>query len=415
MLALRQTLSYGRDSGLATGRQMTRKRYSLVAVAVGVLLATAPAHAATIGTSTAPAGTSPGSCGPGVIGQWSSDPAMPYEVPAGGGRVTQWQLNTSGGNPGDQVTFVLLRPNSGRTAYNVVGTDTEPLPNPLPAVASFNVATPIPADAGDTMGVFAPSSSVTCYFQGGSLSLMDQAMALGPSGSSTPAPGQTLPVAETGSQIVTNVAATIQQSEDVAVTAAAGPAGAAAGSLGQLSALVTNGGVSGGPVTVVDNVPAGLAVNSAVAGGGTCSVAGQTVTCAIASLAPGASVPVVVTVVPTHAGSYANTFSATPASFPDPNLGNNNASATLSVGPAVVPVSNACVVPPLGGVSLRVAKRILRALHCKPGKVSRAHSRKVPRGAVIRTTPSTGDFAAGKKVNLTISSGKAKKKKRHGH
>lgn len=345
-----------------------------------------------------------------MIGQEKSDPATPYQVPSGG-HITQWQVNTVGATAGAPVTLVVLRA-AGAGEYTVVGTDSQSLPNPLPAggVASFSVASPIAVNAGDTLGLYAPGG-VVCYFHGGTTPATDGLFALVPVG--PPTAGQTLkePGSGSGGGYTLNLAATLSQTQDLSVTTAAGPANATAGSLAQLTSSVTNGGPDTQPITFTDTVPAGLAIQSALAGSGSCTVSGQVVTCTISSLAAGQSAPVVITVLPGAPGSYANAVTvATTNGISDPNPANNGASATLKVV-AATPTPK-CFLPKFASTSLPFVKQLLPLLGCSVGKVTKVSSRKVAKGLVVSTTPGQGTFAAGTLVSIKVSSGPPKKKKK---
>jgi hypothetical protein len=118
-----------------------------------------------------------------------------------------------------------------------------------------------------------------------------------------PAAGQTLtaPVACSGGCTL-NVAANFALSEDAGVASGAVPSNATIGDQALLSWTVSSGGPSSGPIRFTETVPTGLTIDAAVAGQGTCSTSGQTVTCAITALVPGQSAPVDVVVTPTVAG-----------------------------------------------------------------------------------------------------------------
>jgi Domain of unknown function DUF11/PASTA domain len=363
----------------------------------------------TLGSSAMPAGSTPNPCGPGVVlGQATSDPSTPYAAPAGGGAITSWSTNTSGSTAGASVTFLVLRP-AGSGNYTVVGVDTETLPTPLPAsgVASFPLAQPIAAREGDTLGLYTNSSAATCFFHGGATPVAATLTALAEP--AAPAAGQTLSpaIGNSPAGYTMDVAATLETEQDAAVTTSAAPANATAGSFAVLSSTVTNAGPSSGPITFSDAVPAGLTINSVVAGSGSCSTTGQQVTCTISGLAPGQSAPVIVVVTPTAAKSYANTVSIAVAN--DHNAANNTASATLTVS-AARPAPK-CVVPSLKRTPLSTAKRVLKLLGCKVGKTRKAHSTSVHKGLVVKTSPKAGTYPAGKTVRLTVSSGPRKKKK----
>ena len=92
---------------------------------------------------------------------------------------------------------------------------------------------------------------------------------------------------------------------DVAVSVATAGAWANLGQPQSLTVTVTNHGPSAAAgVQLVDTLPAGVAFVSASAG---CGQAGGVVTCAIGSLAGGASVDVNITVTPASLGSFATT------------------------------------------------------------------------------------------------------------
>ena len=72
--------------------------------------------------------------------------------------------------------------------------------------------------------------------------------------------------------------------------------------------------------------------------------------------------------------------------------------------------STKCVVAGLGNVPLGTAKKLLAALNCKVGKVTKTFSSNVAKGNVIKTTPGSGAFAAGQKIAIVESSGPKPKK-----
>ena len=91
-------------------------------------------------------------------------------------------------------------------------------------------------------------------------------------------------------------------------------------------------------MTFVDALPAQLAVSSAFCNvgscqspitttQGTCTVTGQTVTCNLGTLAPGATAAVNIPVQTLTAGTVVNTATVS-ATEVDPNLANNTSSVT---------------------------------------------------------------------------------------
>ena len=247
------------------------RRFAIVTViAAGMLLASAASASAslvTLGSTTEPSGSAAVTCGSTVIAQALSDPAAPYAVPAGGGEITGWQVNTTGAVAGEPVTFAVLR-RVPSMKYLVAGADTETLPSPLPAagVATFSIASPIHVQAGDTLGLYSPSGAVHCYFHGGSTPEGGSLYPLTASG--TPAAGQTLPISggESGEGYIANEAAFLLQpqtgggstgGEDAGVVTAAGPAGVTARNQAYLISGVTDYGPGTNQIEFQDLIPEG--------------------------------------------------------------------------------------------------------------------------------------------------------------
>ena len=59
---------------------------------------------------------------------------------------------------------------------------------------------------------------------------------------------------------------------------------------------------------------------------------------------------------------------------------------------------------------MNLAKSALRLLNCEVGKIRHAHSKKVRKGRVIKTSPKPGTYASSELVGLQVSSGAKKKK-----
>jgi hypothetical protein len=356
----------------------------------------------TLGLTTKPAGSGEGGCSSApapTLVQIAQDTTTPYFAP-GTGLITQWMTNVTGDTVGAPVTFAVLRPSGSN--YTVVAADSETIPSSS-GVATFTLPHPIFVQSGDTLGIYSSSAGVGCYWFGGSTPTGDNITAL-VDPSPPPSPGQTLTTTIPCGLCTLNVAARfVPPLQDAGVTTSAGPSGAAAGRPALLSSTVTNTGPGETPITFTDQVPSGLTINSAVAGDGTCSTSGQTVTCTISGLSSGASVPVDVVVTPNGAGSYANSASVAVGSpFTDPVAANNSASATLAVGP---PAPNpTCVVPKLKNTPSSVAKAVLTDLGCAV-KVKHKHS-SVRKGLVIGTSPGPGTYPFQQTVTLKVSSGK---------
>jgi hypothetical protein len=137
------------------------------------------------------------------------------------------------------------------------------------------------------------------------------------------------------------------------------------------------------------------------------------VTCAISGLTAGQSAPVDI-VVTAPAGTYTNSVTLVqPAPATDPATGNNAAAATFtSVARTPPTVAKKCVVTSLANVPLVTAKKLLAALNCKAGKVTKGFSGKVAKGDVIKTKPGSGSYAAGTSIAIVQSSGPKPKRQK---
>jgi hypothetical protein len=194
------------------------------------------------------------------------------------------------------------------------------------------------------------------------------------------------------------------------------PSNVAAGGAALLTSTVTDNGPASNPLTFTDSVPAGLTVDAALSPSGPCTTLGQVVTCTISGLASGQSAPVDI-VVTAPAGTYTNSVTVAAASaVTDPVTANNAAAAALTaVAPTpATPAAAKCVVTGLSNVPLATAKKLLTALSCTVGKVSKSYSSKVVKGDVIKTTPGSGSYTAPESVEIVESRGpKPKQPKKH--
>ncbi|MGH9281311.1 MAG: Ig-like domain-containing protein, partial [Acidimicrobiales bacterium] len=114
---------------------------------------------------------------------------------------------------------------------------------------------------------------------------------------------------------------------DLRITKSGTPATVVAGSGGTVTYTlsVTNDGPLTDPgVTVTDTLPAGVSVTSASASQGTCSTAGQTLTCTLGALAPGPTVTVSVqAAVGASAADPATDQAAVSGTYHDPDPADN--------------------------------------------------------------------------------------------
>jgi beta-lactam-binding protein with PASTA domain len=66
-----------------------------------------------------------------------------------------------------------------------------------------------------------------------------------------------------------------------------------------------------------------------------------------------------------------------------------------------------CVVPKVVGKAFKKAKTALKRSHCRAGKVSRAYSKRIKKGRVLRVKPKAGKrLPVGARVSLVVSRGK---------
>ncbi|MDO8189033.1 DUF11 domain-containing protein [Conexibacter sp. JD483] len=364
-----------------------------VVTATALVVLSASAEGRTLGSTQRPAGADEVRCPsiPNLVGIPAAEGDISWTAPARA-VVGSWSTNVSEAAAGASMSLVVLRAAGDAMTIAAVDTATVPAQMPADGIATVKPDVPIVMEPGDRLAV-AGGDGATCGWQHGSIPVEQQAAV----GEAVPALAAGATVRETiapepAAQL--NISADLVEQTDVRVTAAAGPRLVASGTLAQLTATITNAGAAPAPVSVTDAVPAGLRIETAVAGGGSCSVLGQQVTCAIPSLAPGASDPIVVVVTPSSAGGFVNTVTAMPPLEATPI--DNTASATLTVADAELPVQGGgirvvepgvraagrrCVVPRLRGAPVAVARDVLSRLGCRPVVVRRPPSRtRIPRG-----------------------------------
>jgi len=330
-----------------------------------------------------------------------------YVVPAGGGLITSWE--TSFGESGAPLTMVILRRTANPLVYTVVGSDKDTLPSPIPAghISTFTLGTPLAVQAGDLLGVAIPGPSASaCYYPG----VPGDTLIDGPAGPLSG--GESLTTESTIEQALVNVSAELLQSVDLSLTESVTPASGGPG-VALISLAPGGPGPGGIPATVTDIVPTGETIlAAAVAGDGSCTVAGQSVSCALGAATLGSGAPVIDIIVSSTApGSYTNQALITPG-VTDSNPANNTASGTIIVSAPNPPVK--CTVIALRGATLSLAETALKALHCKVGKINRLHSKTVHKGLVMSTSVKPGTSApAETAVAINVSSGRPKPKKHH--
>jgi uncharacterized repeat protein (TIGR01451 family) len=296
----------------------------------------------TLGTTSPPAGSSPGACftgstgQPDVIAQATDSPSASYTVPASGGSITSWSTNVSLDEPGTSLTMVVLTPHSDGT-YTVVAADTETIPSPLPSsgVATFTLATPIRASAGDKLAIYtsdAATTPVLCFFDGPNIPAANTLVAL--FSPTSPSSGQTLSPDGVGAtsppSFELDLSATLVQSADVSLTKVASVSSVNVGGQITYTIKAANAGPDSAVATTVsDPLPADVSLVSASASAGSCSGA-STVSCSLGTLASGGSATVTIVVKAVTAGTATNTATVS-SSTPDSNMANNSATATTTI------------------------------------------------------------------------------------
>jgi uncharacterized repeat protein (TIGR01451 family) len=302
--------------------------------------AAASAQALILGDTALPKGSTLGPvCGAGgtyaEIVQTATDASYRYTVPAGGGTITSWSVNTSGATAGSPYELLIARPSGAN--YQIVGTATERLPAPpLPAVATFTHAKPIAVHAGDVLGVVVSPhgmNTVHCRFLSSPLTSSDiVGNGFEGTGASSPSVGGSFAALNATPNELVNVSATLVQSSDVGITMKVEPASTPAGSDAAFVLSITNSGSSQTPVTVTDTIPSGLTIQSVSAGTAPCSIIGQTVSCRLS----GTPANVAIVVSAPKPGVYKNRATAT-GTLTDSNSANNSCTGTLTVtGPTTV-------------------------------------------------------------------------------
>jgi uncharacterized repeat protein (TIGR01451 family) len=168
----------------------------------------------------------------------------------------------------------------------------------------------------------------------------------------------------------------VQALVDLSITKAGSPASQVLGS-GNITwtIVVTNNGPSADTgVVVADPMPAGNTYVSSTTTQGTCT-GGAILNCSIGNMAAGASVTITLITTPTSAGTQTNT-AAVSGNRPETNTANNQATATVEVGPFTPPVF--CVaVSKVTPHQLFVGRKTTMTIHLTKNKkaVSGVHVR----------------------------------------
>lgn len=152
-------------------------------------------------------------------------------------------------------------------------------------------------------------------------------------------------------------------------------------------------------------LPGGLTLLAVYPGAGSCS----DLACSLGSVGAGQSVPIIVIVKATEAGSKSASATVRSATA-DPSGTNNTASATFAVTapaaaappPVATPVAaKLCTVPKLRGLTRAAAAKALTGAGCKLGKVRLAGG-KLKRKVSAQTVPAGIRVAQGTAIGVTL-------------
>jgi hypothetical protein len=145
----------------------------------------------------------------------------------------------------------------------------------------------------------------------------------------------------------------ISSSADLSVSVSAPPSVNSGDPIVYLVTVSNAGPNAAQGVLVVDNLPAGVAFNSATGSGWTCNGSGGGVSCSAQSVAVGTSSPITINATaPSGAGMIVNSVTVG-ASTNDPNSANNHATATTQVSapPAQCGSTPPALIAPASGAS----------------------------------------------------------------
>jgi uncharacterized repeat protein (TIGR01451 family) len=159
-----------------------------------------------------------------------------------------------------------------------------------------------------------------------------------------------------------NASTCVQALVDLSITKAGSPASQVLGS-GNITwtIVVTNNGPSADTgVTVTDPMPTGNTYVSSTTTQGTCT-GGAILNCSIGNMAAGASVTITLITTPTTAGTQTNT-AAVSGDRPETNTANNQATATVEVGP-FTPVVFCVAVSKITPGQLFVGRKTTMTIH----------------------------------------------------
>lgn len=293
-----------------------------------------------------------GACTPPTGGCTIADlslvaPGPPVASPVGG-VIVRWRVEGATALPGYAIR--ALSRGAG-TTFTGAGTSTAVTPSGG-GIETFSADVPI--KAGEYVGINVPQGGgIDATLAGGQFAYLAPELADGGSASA------------------------VEQAAEIAFNADVLPPPT-------LSAISpVTGTIAGGTSVVIAGSNfaevKGVAFGGAAAAGYTVNSEGQITAIAPAMISPGAVDLTVTTVAGTTPASAADRFTYAAAPVPK------------------------CVVPKLTGRKLKLAKKKIRAAHCRLGLVSRKHGVSAKTGKVVREVPKAGKVSAGgTKVSIKL-------------
>ncbi|MEH3052403.1 MAG: isopeptide-forming domain-containing fimbrial protein [Patulibacter minatonensis] len=233
---------------------------------------------------------------------------------------------------GDTVTWTIAATNLGpRPATGVTLTDLVP-----PGVTIQSIT----ATAGSCSG----TGPISCAIGGLAVGADATITVVGRLRTDAGATALSAPVSITGNELDPNLAnntasvtTTVGPAADLRLTKLVSTASPAIGDAVSWTIQAFNDGPQGAAgVTVTDVVPAGATIRTVNSSQGTCTQAGQAVTCSLGALAAGGSATVTIsaTVATTAGGAVLDNAATVASTTRDPDTSNNAATARATAGPA---------------------------------------------------------------------------------
>jgi len=303
------------------------RSWGLAIALVLAMSASAYGETATIGSTLAtPGSANLPSCASGFeCIAFTTNNGTPVAIVPFDGVVTSWRVYA--GSNASPVTLRVLRPGASGSYTAVSSSGAQSTTGgAYPDVYPSN----IPVEQGDVVALAnstsallyatAPAGFSVNYFQ----SMVNNQPAL-PDGSSGTPNGSPYAAHEVAMN------ATVMRAEaDLSLKLSGSPDPVGKGQdLTYLVTIANAGPQAAKGVSVTDSLPASVTPKSATPSTGTCTLA-ATVTCALGTIASGASQTVAIVVTPGTAGSIANAASVTSATS-DPDATNNSATVTTTV------------------------------------------------------------------------------------